>query len=140
MFYDIYVDLCSQKGISPSKAAEENGLSRTSVVKWKNGSVPSGATLQKLAVYFGVSLDYFLENESKEQKTPDLTKKDERDIAKRLDAILGEMEGGGKDGLMFDGEPLDEDTRELLRASLQNQLEMAKRLAKQKYTPKKYRK
>ena len=61
-------------------------------------------------------------------------------IAKRLDAILGEMEGGGKDGLMFDGEPLDDDTRELLRASLQNQLEMAKRLAKQKYTPKKYRK
>ena len=53
---------------------------------------------------------------------------------------MGEMEGGGKDGLMFDGEPLDDDTRELLRASLQNQLEMAKRLAKQKYTPKKYRK
>lgn len=136
MFYDIYIGLCAQKGVSPSKAAEENGLSRTSVVKWKNGSVPSGATLQKLAVYFGVSLDYFL----KEQQTPALTRKDERDIARRLDAILGEMEGGGKDSLMFDGEPLDDDTRELLRASLQNQLEMAKRLAKQKYTPKKYRK
>ena len=78
--------------------------------------------------------------ETQKEKTPVLTKKDERDIAKRLDAILGEMEGGGKDGLMFDGEPLDDDTRELLRASLQNQLEMAKRLAKQKYTPKKYRK
>lgn len=140
VFYDIYVDLCTQKGVSPSKAAEENGLSRTSVVKWKNGSVPSGATLQKLAQYFGVSLDCFLEESSKKEKTPVLTKKDERDIAKRLDAILGEMEGGGKDGLMFDGEPLDDDTRELLRASLQNQLEMAKRLAKQKYTPKKYRK
>ena len=44
------------------------------------------------------------------------------------------------DGLMFDGEPLDEETRQLLRASLENQLEMTKRLAKQKFTPKKYRK
>ncbi len=41
---------------------------------------------------------------------------------------------------MFDGEPLDDETRQLLRQSLQSQLEMTKRLAKQKYTPKKYRK
>ena len=44
------------------------------------------------------------------------------------------------DGLMFDGEPLDDITRELLETSLRNSLEMAKKIAKQKYTPKKYRK
>lgn len=67
MFYDIYVDLCKQKKISPSKAAEENGLNRTSVVKWKNGTVPSGATLNSFAQYFGVSVDYLLGNEQKEK-------------------------------------------------------------------------
>lgn len=40
---------------------------------------------------------------------------------------------------MFDGQALDEETRRLLRASLQNQLVMGKKLAKQKFTPKKYR-
>ena len=41
------------------------GLSRTSVVKWKAGSVPTGATLNKIAAYFGVSTDYLLGNEQK---------------------------------------------------------------------------
>ncbi|MBQ7283973.1 MAG: helix-turn-helix transcriptional regulator, partial [Oscillospiraceae bacterium] len=33
--------------------------------KWKNGSVPTGETLQKLADYFGVSVDYLLNEETK---------------------------------------------------------------------------
>lgn len=40
---------------------------------------------------------------------------------------------------MFDGEPMDDETRELLYISLKNSLEVSKRMAKQKYTPKKYR-
>lgn len=70
MFFDIYSQLCAQKGVSLSKAAEENGLSRTSVVKWKNGSTPSGATIQKLAAYFDVSVDYLLGNTDKKEKAP----------------------------------------------------------------------
>jgi len=53
--------------------------------------------------------------------------------------MLGQL-GSSEEALMFDGEPLDEETRELLRASLKNQLEMTKKIAKEKYTPKKYRK
>lgn len=60
MFFDTYADLCRQKGVSLSRAAEDNGLSRTTVVKWKNGSLPSGATMARLAAYFGVSLDELL--------------------------------------------------------------------------------
>lgn len=70
---------------------------------------------------------------------PELNARDRRDIAKRLESTLDLMDNNA-DGLMFDGEPLDEETRELLRISLQNQLEISKRLAKQKFTPKKYRK
>ena len=40
---------------------------------------------------------------------------------------------------MFDGEPLDEESMELLKVSLQNQYTLAKQIAKQKFTPKKYR-
>lgn len=40
---------------------------------------------------------------------------------------------------MFDGEPMDEETKELLRVSLENGVRIAKISAKKKFTPKKYR-
>ena len=73
------------------------------------------------------------------KKAPDLTEKDERDIERRLSAMIADL-NGPTDGLMFDGEPIDDETRQLLEVSLRNQLEISKRIAKQKFTPKKYRK
>ena len=93
--------------------------------------------LSKIADYLNVPIEFLLNMEQKE--TPVLTRRDERDIAKRLDMILGDL-GDAEASLMFDGEPIDDETRELLRISLQNQLEISKRIAKQKFTPKKYRK
>ena len=68
-----------------------------------------------------------------------LTQKDERDISRRLEQALEDLEGQ-QEGLMFDGEPLDEETKELLKISLENSIRIAKLNAKQKFTPKKYRK
>lgn len=65
-----------------------------------------------------------------------ITAKDERDIAKKLNAILNDL---NEEALMFDGEVLDENTAELLRQSLENSLRLGKTLAKQKFTPKKYK-
>lgn len=65
MFYDIFSKLCCEKGISKSKAAENVGLNRTAVIKWKNGSFPSGETLQKIANYFDVSIEYLMGEEKK---------------------------------------------------------------------------
>ena len=66
-----------------------------------------------------------------------LTNKDKKDIAKRLDDTLNELKN--PDGLMFDGEVLDKETADLIRSSLKNVLTTGKVLAKNKYTPKKYR-
>lgn len=63
MFYDIYAQLCRERGESPSKVAEQVGLNRSAVVKWKKGTAPSGPTLQRLAEYFGVSADRLLGKE-----------------------------------------------------------------------------
>ena len=67
MFYDVFSSLCDSRGISPSKAAENIGLNRAAVSKWKKGAVPVGATLQKFADYFGVTTDYLLNGEQKEK-------------------------------------------------------------------------
>ncbi len=60
-FYDIFEKLCLQKGISPTSAARKNGLTQQAVSHWKKrGSTPKAETVQKLANYFGVSVDYLL--------------------------------------------------------------------------------
>ena len=51
-FYDNYLRKCNAKGVSPSRAAIEAGTTKTSVNRWKFGSMPSDATLLKLADYF----------------------------------------------------------------------------------------
>ena len=59
-----------KRGVSPTKATVEIGLSRTIGTKWKTtGATPQGETLSKIADYFGVSVDYLLGNEPK-AKTP----------------------------------------------------------------------
>ncbi|TDL58318.1 XRE family transcriptional regulator [Paenibacillus dendritiformis] len=98
----------------------------------------------KLAEIFGVSVDYLLGvsdelgvNKDANQSHYALTEKDEADIAKRLEAMMDELES--ESALAFMGEPMDEEDRELLRLSLENALRMSKQMAKKKFTPKKYR-
>lgn len=61
MFYDRYTALCQAKGVSRSRAAQEMGLSNSTVTKWKNtGATPSGETLAKVSAYFGVPVGELL--------------------------------------------------------------------------------
>lgn len=57
MFWESFVELCSQRKKTPSQVVKELDIAAGSVTKWKNGSVPRGETLRKLAWYFGVSVD-----------------------------------------------------------------------------------
>ncbi|MBX6333744.1 helix-turn-helix domain-containing protein [Candidatus Saccharibacteria bacterium] len=95
---------------------------------------PDYETLQTLADFFDVTTDYLLGRSS---NLPQLTKKDEKDIAKKMESILEEMDSDT--ALAFDGEPMDEETRELVRAAIESNLRLAKQIAKKKFTPKKYR-
>lgn len=61
MFYDLFYDLCTQKGVSPSRACLDMGLSRSLAAKWKNtGATPSADVISKIADYFNVSADTLL--------------------------------------------------------------------------------
>lgn len=64
VFYDVYTNLCNQKGVSRSRAAADMGLSNSTVTKWKKtGATPSGETLTKIAAYFNVSVDDLIKQE-----------------------------------------------------------------------------
>lgn len=70
MFYFRYVDLCNKINKSPSAVAEELGFKRSSVTRWANNSVPRQATLQKIADYFGVTVEYLKGEETKNAPMP----------------------------------------------------------------------
>ena len=61
-FYEKFLLLCNNQGQAPSAVAEAIGSTRASATRWKNGSRPSDATIQKLAAHFHVSFDYFAED------------------------------------------------------------------------------
>ena len=65
MFYDLYLELCKEKNVTPTRAALEIGISKATPTTWKKrGLTPQGETLNKIASYFGVSTDYLLGNVS----------------------------------------------------------------------------
>lgn len=92
-----------------------------------------------------MDLDKFLNMLDTDQKvtvnnfTPTLNERDERDIQKRLQNILDDMTKDDTIALYNGGEPMDSETRELMKASLENALRISKLTAKKKFTPKKYK-
>lgn len=60
MIYEKVRKLCEEKGVSIYRLEKDLEFSPSSIVKWKT-SKPSVDKMQKVADYFGVSIDYFLE-------------------------------------------------------------------------------
>jgi transcriptional regulator with XRE-family HTH domain len=64
VFYDLYLDLCKRKGVKPTPAAKEMGFSKSTATKWRKGATPEGTSLMTIANYFGVGIDYFMEQKN----------------------------------------------------------------------------
>lgn len=59
-FFEQYSRLCKERGMSANGVAKEIGLPSSSVTYWKRGSLPQQRTLERVAEYFGVPVDYLL--------------------------------------------------------------------------------
>ena len=62
MFWKRIMELCYEKKTSPTAVCADLGLSNATSTKWKKGAIPRESTLNKLAEYFGVTVDYLLGN------------------------------------------------------------------------------
>lgn len=60
MFYDNIQTLCRERGISPAYMVKSLGMSTGLPSFWKKGTVPKADTLQKIADYFGVTVNDLL--------------------------------------------------------------------------------
>ncbi|WP_020059132.1 helix-turn-helix domain-containing protein [Bacillus sp. 123MFChir2] len=137
-------ELRKNQKLSQYELANRLGFSRGKLANYEQGTrEPDYETLKKIADFFEVSTDYLLDRTVKKElpsnELPDLSKNEERDIARNLEKALEEL-NNSDEALMFDGEPIDEHTKEMIRISLENSMRMAKELAKQKFTPSKYKK
>lgn len=68
MFFDIFCQLCKDKGMSANGVAKELSIASGTVSEWKKGRVPQNSTLLKIASYFDVTPDYLLGNTDQKEK------------------------------------------------------------------------
>ena len=120
------------QGISQGKLEKELGFSNGSISKWRN-STPTYERIQKVAEYFGVSADYLMTGEMPtDKKEVTLTKRDERDIAKDLDWIMGEIRKGDDGPLYYNGVEISEASLGLLQNAIEYALRETKKENKEK--------
>lgn len=62
MLYAKIKSLCKEKGVSIAKVEKECNIGNATIRRWDR-SFPRIDTLKKVADYFGVPIDYFLESD-----------------------------------------------------------------------------
>ena len=92
MFYTTFEKLCNERGVRPGRAAGDIGISRAAVTRWKQaGFTPRGDVLEKLADYFGVTVDFLLRGEDAAPfgRTPDT---DDEELVEFLEMLKNRKE------------------------------------------------
>jgi len=142
-------------GLTMLDLSKKVRVSEATISRWESGDIDNMKRdkIALLAKALEISPLQILgidenENENENQNTitssstlPPLTHKDERSIQKRLESVLNDLMPGNSAIAYYDGDaPMTDEDKELLRISLENTMRLAKQMAKQKFTPKKYRK
>ena len=143
IMYEIYCSLRDAKNVKDSDVAKYTQIPKSTFSDWKSGkSSPKLPKLQKIADYFGVTIDYLMTGEKKEVSTTkaELTAKDEREIGRDLDRIMNEIKKGEDGPLFYNGVEMDEKSLILLENAIEYALRESKKENKVKYNPHKNKK
>lgn len=125
-------ELRLKHNLSQKEFAKIAGVSDKAVSTWENGTKePRMGTIQKIADYFGLKKSDIIEDKD---ILPELTAKDEREIESDLEDMMHSVASAACEG--------DDDFEDIeaFKATIKAAMIQAKRIAKKKYTPKKYRK
>lgn len=138
-------DIIKQKrielGLTMKELANKVGVSEATISRWESGNI---ATMKQtkialLAKTLGISPAVLVNGEMPDISDTPLSHRDERQIAEDLERMITDLDTQNALAAMG-GTIEDQEDRELLKASLLTSMRLAKKLAKEKYTPKKYRK
>lgn len=127
--------LRNKKGMTQAELADALGVGKSTISMYEVGKrEPDFEGLEAIADFFNVPMMELVRDEKK----PALTKKDERDIARDLEAFVAQMET--TEALMFDGNPMTDEAKDTMMSAMKLGLEAAKAKNKERFTPKKYKK
>ena len=89
MFFQNFLRLCNSVNKKPSSVALDLGIAKSTVSRWKEGSAPHPATLQKLADYFNVPVESLTEEQK--EKAPGRMAEDLSADEREIVSILRKM-------------------------------------------------
>lgn len=122
--YEIYQKLRDERCLKDSDVAREASVSKSTFSDWKVGrSKPGIKKLQKIADFFGVTVDYLMTGKEDEQKEKDNTD----DLKQKFEELKELLESGKMQPLRYDGQPIDDNTKELLLKQVEISMSMIKK-------------
>ena len=130
-----------EKNVSAEELAQVCKFKKTTIHRYENGAFKSikSTTLETIANHLGVDVEYLKGNTDQKytsKSLESLSKKEQKEID---DILFMTTELLKQEGLMFDGNPADEESVKSIIEAMEIGLEIAKRKNKEKYTPKKYK-
>lgn len=139
-------------GYTADTLAKMLNKNRATIYRYENGDIENMPidVLEPLAKALNTTPAYLMgwSSEQSTKKNPNAqtstnmsvnNSRDERDIQKRLQSILDDLDSSAALSFYNGDQEMDEDTKNLLRISLENSIRLAKERAKQKFTPNKYK-
>ena len=102
--------------VSRNQLSESLGISYSTISDWINGKAyPRIDKIEMMANYFGIEKSDLVEDKS--------TKSENQDISTMVDDLMNNL--NSTQTLLFKGEPMDETTKELVRASIEQAARIA---------------
>ena len=122
--YEIFEKLLKGRGITAYRFCKDTGVSTSTISTWKKKNSKIGMDLaETISNYFGVSIDYLMtgkEEESKEKIHTD-------DLKQKFEELKELLESGKMQPLRYDGQPIDDNTKELLLKQVEISMAMMKK-------------
>lgn len=132
-------NLRTSRDITQAELANYLKISKSLISMYeRNQRKPSFEILEGIADFFNVDMNTLYGMDA--ATLLKASKKDERDIQKRLQSILDDLDDKADLNFYNGSEEMDDETKELLRISIESSIRLAKERAKKKFTPKKYKK
>lgn len=122
--YEIFEKLLKGRGITAYRFCKDTGVSTSTISTWKKKNSKIGMDLaETISNYFGVSIDYLMTGKEDEPKKKDNTD----DLKQKFEELKELLESGKMQPLRYDGQPIDDNTKELLLKQVEISMAMMKK-------------
>lgn len=116
--YEIYQKLRDERGLKDSDVAREASVSKSTFSDWKVGrSKPGIKKLQKIADFFGVTVDYLMTGKEEDKKENSVI-----DIKDELERVRDLLKNRTRHPIYYDGEKLDDESLDAILAQYEMSL------------------